>query len=59
MKVLRKGKDTEVNNNGNTGEQFYQYKENIHEKQATQVDIDDLAEEQKTVIQDQIRFNGR
>ena len=34
-KVLQKEKDIEVNNNDNTGEQFYQDEDNIHENQAT------------------------
>ena len=29
-KVLHKEKDIEVNNNGNTGERFFQDEENIH-----------------------------
>ena len=29
-----------VNNNGNSGEQFYQDEDNIHENEATQVDIE-------------------
>ena len=47
-KVFKK-KDIEVNNNGNTGELFY---ENIHENEATQVDTENLGDEQKTMIQD-------
>ena len=42
----------EVNNNDNTGERFYQDEENIHEKEATQVDTENLGEEEKTMIQD-------
>ena len=51
-KVLQKEKDIEVNNNDNTGEQFYQDEDNIHENQATQVDTENLGEEEKTMIQD-------
>ena len=57
-KVLQKEKVTEVNNNDNTGERFYQDEENIHENEATQVDTENLGEEEKTMIQD-IRFNER
>ena len=51
-KVLQKEKDIEVNNNDNTGERFYQDEENIHENEATQVDTENLGEEEKTMIQD-------
>ena len=34
-KVLQKEKDIEINNNGNTGERFYQDEENIHENETT------------------------
>ena len=51
-KVLQKEKDTEVNNNGNTGERFYRDEENMHENEATQVDTENLGEEEKTMIQD-------
>ena len=51
-KVYQKEKDIEVNNNDNTGEQFYQDEENIHENEATQVDTENLGEEEKTMIQD-------
>ena len=42
----------EVNNNDNTGEQFYKDGENIHENDATQVDTENLGEVEKTMIQD-------
>ena len=45
-------KDTEVNNNDNTGERFYQDEENIHKNKATQVDTENLGEEKKTMTQD-------
>ena len=51
-KVLQKEKDIEVNNNDNTGEQFYQVEESIHENEATQVNTENLGEEEKTMIQD-------
>ena len=47
--VLRK---VEVNNNGKTGERFYQDEENIHEIETTQVNTENLGEEEKTTIQD-------
>ena len=53
-KVLEKEKDIEINNNGNTGERFNQDEENIHESEITQVDADNLGEEEKTM-----RFNER
>ena len=49
---IRKEKDTEVNNNDNTGEWFYQDEENIHENEATQVDTENLGEDENTIIQD-------
>ena len=51
-KVLQKVKDIEANNNDNTGERFYQDEENIHENEATQVDTENLGEEEKTMIHD-------
>ena len=51
-KVFQKEKGVEVNNNDNTGERFYQDKGNIHENEATQVDTENLGEEEKTMIQD-------
>ena len=51
-KELQKEKDREVNNNDNTRERFYQDEENIHENKATQVDTENLGEEEKTMIQD-------
>ena len=42
----------EQHNNVNTGERFHQGEENIHEKEATQVDRKNLGEEEKTMIQD-------
>ena len=45
-------KDIEVNNNDNTGEQFYQDEENIQENEATTADKENLGEEEKTMIQD-------
>ena len=50
-KVLQKEKDIEVNNNDNTGERLYQNEENMHENKATQVDTQNLREEEKTMIQ--------
>ena len=49
-KVLQKVRDTEVNNNDNTGAQFYQNEGNIHEDKATQ--IENVGGEGKTMIQD-------
>ena len=51
-KVLQKEKDIEVYNNDNTGEQFYQVEESIHENEVTQVNTENLGEEEKTMIQD-------
>ena len=51
-KVLKKEKDIEVNNNDNTSEQFYQDEENIHKNEATQVDTENLEEEEETMIHD-------
>ena len=51
-RVLQKEKDIERNNNDKTGERFYQDEDNIHENEATQVDTEDLGEEEKTMIQD-------
>ena len=50
-KVLQKEKDIEINNNDNTGEQFYQDEGNVHENEATQAGTENLGEE-KTMIQD-------
>ena len=50
-KLLQKEKYIEVNNNDNTGEQFYQDEENMHQNQATQADTEDLGEEEQTTIQ--------
>ena len=51
-KVLQKKKDTEENNNSNTGECVYQDEENLHENWVTQVDTENLGEEEKTMVQD-------
>ena len=51
-KILQKEKDIDVNNNDNTGEQFDQDEENIHKNETTQVDTENLGEEEKTMIQD-------
>ena len=51
-RFFKKKKDVEVNNNDNTGERFYQDEENILENKATQVDTENLREEEKTMIQD-------
>ena len=51
-KVLQKEKHIEVNSNDNTGERFYQDEENIYENEATQVDTENLGEEEKIMIQD-------
>ena len=61
-KVLKKEKDIEVNNNDNTSEQFYQDEENIHKNEATQVDTENLEEEEETMIQDLLdlmKYNSR
>ena len=50
--ILQKEKDIDVNNNNNIGKQFYQDEENIHESETTQVDTENLGEEEKTMIQD-------
>ena len=50
-KLLQKEKDIEVNNNENTGEQFYQVEEIIHKNEATQVNTENLREQEKTIIQ--------
>ena len=49
-KILQKEKDIEANNNDNTGERFYQDEENIHENEVTQVDTENLGEDEKTII---------
>ena len=51
-KVLQKEKEIEVNNNDNNGEQFYQNHKNIHKNESTQVDTENLRQEEKTVIPD-------
>ena len=51
-KILQKENDLDVKNSDNTGEQFYQDEENIHDNETTQVDNENLGEEQKTMIQD-------
>ena len=51
-KILQKEKDIDVKNNDNTGEQFYPDEENIHKNETTQVDNENLGEEEKTMIQD-------
>ena len=51
-KVLQIEKGIEVSNNDNTGERFYQDEENIPKNEATQVDTENLGEEEKTMIQD-------
>ena len=43
-KILQKGKDIDVKNNDNTGEQFCQDEQNIHENETTQVDNENLGE---------------
>ena len=50
LPVLQEEKDKEINNNDNTGEQFYQDEENIYETKVTRDDTEDLGQE-KTVIQ--------
>ena len=55
-KVIQKEKDMKVSNNNNTGEQFHQDDKNILKNGATQVDIEDLGEEEKTMIQDIINL---
>ena len=59
-RLLQKEKDIQVNNNGNTGERFYQDEDNTHESKATQVDREDLGEEEKTMIKDilDLEFRG-
>ena len=51
-KVLQKEKDIEVNNNVSTGERLYLDEESMHENKDTQVDTENLGEEEKTMIQD-------
>ena len=50
LPVLQEEKDKEINNNDNTGEQFYQDEENIYETKVTRDDTEDL-EQEKTAIQ--------
>ena len=50
--MLRKEKDIKVNNNDNTGEQFYQNEENMHKNEANQADTGYLGDEKKTMKQD-------
>ena len=50
LPVLQEEKDKEINNNDNTGEQFYQDEENIYETKVTHDDTEDLGQE-KTAIQ--------
>ena len=50
LPVLQEEKDKEINNNDNTGEQFYQDEENIFETKVTRDDTEDLGQE-KTAIQ--------
>ena len=50
LPVLQEEKDKEINNNDNTGEQFYQDEENIYETKVTRDDTEDLGQE-KTAIQ--------
>ena len=50
LTVLQEEKDKEINNNDNTGEQFYQDEENIYETKVTRDDTEDLGQE-KTAIQ--------
>ena len=59
-RLLQKEKDIKVSNNGNTGERFYQDEDNTHENKATQVDREDLGEEEKTMIKDilDLEFRG-
>ena len=56
-KVLQKVQDIEVNNNDNTGEQFYQDEENAHENESTQADIEVLGERGEDI--GYTRFNER
>ena len=51
-KVLQTEKDIEVTNNDSTGEWFYHNEKNVHENEATHVDIENLTEEENTMIQD-------
>ena len=44
--VLQKEKDIEVYNNEDTNEGIYQDEKNIHEKEATQVDTENLGAEE-------------
>ena len=50
-KVLQE-KDIEVNNNDKTDEWFYKDEENIYKNKATQVDTENLGEQEKTITQD-------
>ena len=49
-KILQQEKGIEVNDNDNTGERFYHDEENKHNNEATQVDTENLGEEDKTMI---------
>ena len=55
-RLLQKEKDIQVNNNGNTGERFYRDEDNTHENKATQVDREDLGEEEKDIFD--LEFRG-
>ena len=49
LTVLQEEKDKEINNNDNTGEQFYQDEENIRETKVARDDTEDLGQEKTTI----------
>ena len=49
LPVLQEEKDKEINNNDNTGEQFYQDEENIRETKVARDDTEDLGQEKTTI----------
>ena len=49
LPVLQEEKDKEINNNDNTGEQFYQDEENIYETKVTRDDTEDLGQEKNAI----------
>ena len=49
LPVLQEEKDKEINNNDNTGEQFYQDEENIRETKVARDDTEDLGQEKNAI----------
>ena len=49
LTVLQEEKDKEINNNDNTGEQFYQDEENIRETKVARDDTEDLGQEKNAI----------